>query len=408
MRLRRRAVLAAFVALLSGVLVGAAGAADPASALGAPLAGGAVASPGGIGALLPTASTPAIVRGRTLRGQPAMVYSTTGLITKLAADANRFAVKSAGPRSRSCGQIKVWTAPSRGSKIFSVSNCTSILCRARTGCVDELALGAGQVAWLARSGGNNLELIVYAAKLSGGLPKRIAYASNGYGAGGSLPGQWLGHLFGAGPVLAYNTWDVVCTADPEVGCGGLRDPALRVTNEKLVRASADRRDVVRRGEGSRPLSAVGGGRMAVESGGAVSILAASGARLATIPAVEGDPPRSIALSSSSLAVMRTFSLDLYNAANGTKAKSIPFAPIAALQLTGLNSSVALFRGTQRLVLLRLRDGKAIALPLPAAAATNLVDARLTASGLFHAYNVPRATAKGRIVFEPTARLLARF
>jgi hypothetical protein len=106
--------------------------------------------------------------------------------------------------------------------------------------------------------------------------------------------------------------------------------------------------------------------------------------------------------------MRTFSLDLYNAANGTKAKSIPFAPTAALQLTGLNSSVALFRGPRRLVLLRLRDGKAIALPLPAAAATNLVAARLTASGLFYAYNVTRATAKGRIVFEPTAKLLARF
>jgi hypothetical protein len=29
-------------------------------------------------------------------------------------------------------------------------------------------------------------------------------------------------------------------------------------------------------------------------------------------------------------------------------------------------------------------------------------------GLFFAYNVPGATAKGRIVFEPMARLLGRF
>jgi hypothetical protein len=114
------------------------------------------------------------------------------------------------------------------------------------------------------------------------------------------------------------------------------------------------------------------------------------------------------LSSSSLAVMRTFSLDLYAAADGRKLKSIPLVPAAALQLTGLNTSVALLRGPRRLVLLRLRDGKAIALPLPAAAAANLVDARLTSAGLFYAYNLPRATAKGRIVFEPTARLLARF
>ena len=366
--LRPLALLAALAGLLSVVLIGAAGAADP----------------------------------------PRTVYSTSGVITKLAADANRVAVKTAGPRSRSCGQVVVRTAPSRKSKSFSLSNCGSILCRARTGCVDELALGAGQVAWIARSGGNNLELMVYAAKLSGGLPKRIAYATNGFGAGDSLPGQWLGHLLGAGSVLAYNTWTIVCTTEPENGCGGPRDPALRITNERLVRASAAGRVVVRRGEGSRPLSAVGGGRMAVESGGAVTVLAASGARLATVPAVDGDPARAIALSSSSLAVMRTLSLDLHNAATGSKVRSIPLGPAAALQLTGLNSSVALLRGPRRLVLLRLRDGKAIALPLNTTAATNLVDARLTAAGLFYAYNVPRATAKGRIVFEPTARLLARF
>jgi hypothetical protein len=30
------------------------------------------------------------------------------------------------------------------------------------------------------------------------------------------------------------------------------------------------------------------------------------------------------------------------------------------------------------------------------------------AGLFYAYNVRRGTAKGRVVFEPTAKLLARF
>jgi hypothetical protein len=377
MRLRRRAVLAALAGLISAVLVGAAGAADPASTI-----------------------TP----GRTLRA-PSTVYSTLGVVTKLAADANRVAVKSAAGRNGRCGQVAVWTAPSRKSKSYPISGCISILCGPRTGCVDELALGAGQVAWIFRSGGNNLELMLYSAKLSGGPRKRIAYASNGNGAGGSVLGQWLGHLLGAGPVLAYNTWVVRCTDDPydDDGCA-----ATHVADERLVQAAGGRQVVVRRGQGSRPLSAVGGGRMAVESGGAVTVLAASGARLATVPVVEGDPPRAIALSSSSLAVMRTSSLDLYDAAGGRKLKSLPLGPAAALKLTGVNSSVALLRGPRRLVLLRLRDGKAIALPLPAAAATNLVDARLTSAGLAYAYNAPRAPAKGRIVFEPTARLLARF
>jgi hypothetical protein len=39
---------------------------------------------------------------------------------------------------------------------------------------------------------------------------------------------------------------------------------------------------------------------------------------------------------------------------------------------------------------------------------SLVGARLTEAGLFYAYNVSRGAAKGRIVFEPTAKLLARF
>jgi hypothetical protein len=379
MTLPRRAVLAALAGLLSVVLVGAAGAADP-------------------------ASTPGIERGRTLRS-PSIVYSTVGVITKLAADANRVAVKSSAGRNRRCGPVTVWTAPSRKSKSYPISGCFSILCRPYTGCVDELALGAGQVAWIARSGGNNLELFLYAAKLAGGPSKRVAYASNGNGAGGSVLGQWLGHLMGAGPLLAYNTWDVRCTDDPydDDGCA-----ATHVADEKLVRATAGRRVVVRRGQGSRPLGAVGGGRMAVESEGAVTVFAASGARLASVPPVAGDPPRAIALSSSSLAVMRTSSLDLYAAASGRKLKSLLLGPAASLHLTGLNSSVALLRGQRRLVLLRLRDGKAIALPLPAAAVTNMVDARLTAAGLFYAYNVPRAAAKGRVVFEPTARLLARF
>jgi hypothetical protein len=38
----------------------------------------------------------------------------------------------------------------------------------------------------------------------------------------------------------------------------------------------------------------------------------------------------------------------------------------------------------------------------------IVDARLTEAGLYYAYNTPAAALKGHVVFEPTARLLARF
>jgi hypothetical protein len=369
----------------------------------------AVASPQGFLVLFRTSATPTIVRGRALSGRPNVQFSTRGLITKLAADGNRVAVKTTGQSSRSCGRIVVWTAPGRRSKSFSTSNpgCGSILCDRGSGCVDELALGDGQVAWISRSGGNNLELMVITARLSGGSPRTIERAFNGAGAGGDQKGQWVGRLLGGGSLLAYNGWSVVCDSSDEFACDeGMA--ALKDTRERIVRVSAGRRVVVKRGPGSRPLTAAGGGRMALESEGAITILGRSGARVGTIPASPGSPTRAIALSSTRLAVTRTFALDLYNPANGAKLRSIPLGPAAALTLTGVNSRVALLRGPRRLVLVRLSDGRPIALPLPAGRASTIVDARLTTAGLFYAYNTARGSSRGRIVFEPTARLLARF
>jgi hypothetical protein len=217
----------------------------------------------------------------------------------------------------------------------------------------------------------------------------------------------VGRLLGGGSLLAYNGWSVVCDSPDEFACDEGR-ANLKDTRERIVRVSAGRRVVVKRGAGSRPLTAAGGGRMALESEGTITILGRSGARVATIPASPGDPTRAIALSSTRLAVTRTFALDLYNPVNGAKLKSIPLGPSAALALTGVNARVALLRGPRRLVLVRLSDGRPIALPLPAGRASTIVDARLTTAGLFYAYNTARGSARGRIVFEPTARLLARF
>ena len=216
-----------------------------------------------------------------------------------------------------------------------------------------------------------------------------------------------GQLLGGGALLAYNGWSVVCDA-PDANACDEGKATLTLRNERIVRLSAGRRVVVKRGAGSRPLSAVGGGRMAVESDGAITILGPSGARVSTVPALAGSPTRSIALSRTRLAVTRTFTLDLYNPAGGAKVKSIPLGPAAALRLVGVNSRLALLRGPRRLVLVRLSDGKLISLPITSSRAASIVDARLTEAGLFYAYNVRRPSPSGRIVFQPSARLLARF
>ena len=332
-----------------------------------------------------TPSTPAAVPGGVLPGRRDAVFSTRGQITKLAVDGNQVAAATAG-RS---GRVVVWTAPGRKSRSFKTGEVGA----------DELALGGGQVAWIGSEHGNLLHLFLHVAKLSGRTAKEIDE-------GGSTDdgvGDWVGQLLGDGPLLAYNSWKVVC--DSGEGCP---PGQVRLSGQKLVRISAGRRLVVKRGAGSYPLSAVGGGRMALESAGAVTVLAPRGYRVATVPAVAGNPPRAVALSRTRLVIARTFTLDLYDPATGAKAKSLPLGPAAALKLAGVNSKLALLRGPRRLVLVRLSDGKLISFPLRSGTAKRFVDARLDGAGLFYAYNVLRGSAKGRIVFEPTAKLLARF
>jgi len=83
---------------------------------------------------------------------------------------------------------------------------------------------------------------------------------------------------------------------------------------------------------------------------------------------------------------------------------MPLGSAAGLPLVGVNSRFAMLRGSRRVVLVRLSDGKLISL----AHRKPLVAVRLSDKGLFYAYNVQSATKKGRIAFEPTARLMARF
>jgi hypothetical protein len=317
-------------------------------------------------------------------------------ITSLAADGNEVAVTTRTTRGY-CGRVLVWAAPGRKPRSFKTMAAKQPDCgeeAPRGYSVGQLALGGGQVAWIGITGGNNVELHLEVAKLSGRAAREIDFRSYS----GDGRGEWVGRLFGSGSLLAYNRWGLVCD--------DICPPArLRLAGPELVRISAGHPLVVKRDAGSYPLSAVGGGRMAVKSAGAVTVLAPSGSPVATVPAVEGNPPRAIALSRVRLAVQRTPTLDLYDPATGAETKSLPLGPAAPLHLAGVNSKLALLRGARRLVLVRLSDGTRTVLQLRS---KRIVGASLTSAGLFYGYNTRGASAKGRIVFEPTPKLLARF
>ncbi len=230
-------------------------------------------------------------------------------------------------------------------------------------------------------------------------------------------GDYAGQLFGQGPLLFYNSW---------AAYGDMGDPGCpvngQISGEKLLRISAGLRTVVGSGPGAFRLAAVGGGRLALVAtatqvgfeqwtgSGVVTVTTPAGVLVATVPAVAGASPRAVALSSTHLLVERRQTIDSYNPATGALLASIPHGTPASLKLVGVNASMALLRGPHRLDLIRLSDNQRITLSLPAAALACAcpTDAKPTDAGLFYAYNVPSATAKGRIVFEPTVRLLARF
>jgi hypothetical protein len=335
--------------------------------------------------LFQTRSVPAVAASRRVSGRPDAVFSTRGAVEMLAADGDRVAAVTSAKGS--CGRIVVWKAPGPTSSSFDASICGSILCGAT--CVDGVALGSGLVAWIDIAGGNSREIHLFAASVSGGKVKEIAAAYNGDGAGEDPSGYWVGHLLGSGQLLAYNRW---------------RENTHGVERaQRIVRIVAGRKIVVASGTASYPLTAVGGERMAVLSGGTVTILAANGARVAKIGALEREPTRAIALARTRLAIERTFTLDLYNPRSGKKTKSLPLGPAAALELAGVNARLALLKGSHRLALVRLSDGKVIWLPLRGA-----IQPALTEAGLFYGYNTPKAAMRGHVVFEPTANLLMRF
>ena len=355
--------------------------------------------PAGNWLLRQTPSSPEVLPGRSLPARADAVFSTRQPISDLAADANQVALCASG--------ITVWTAPGRKARMI------------KGDCAGELAVGGGRVAWIEYYFGNTHRgYIVYVAKISGGRPHAVESTlgedveTEG---GDDVSGPWVGQILGGGPLLAYNGWSVWCVPPPcgdecYNGGGGCDsyNPTLRVSGQWLARIDKRRAPAIRVGSSAYSLRAVGGGRMAVEPRGDVVVLSAKGSRVAKVPANSEDPARSVELSKTHLALLRSSTLGLYNPATGAKQKSIPLGPAAGLDLAGVSSRFALLRGQGHLVLVRLRDGKLVSLPLGSAAVKGFVDARLTAAGLFYAYNLARGKKRGRVVFEPNAKLSRRF
>jgi hypothetical protein len=271
------------------------------------------------------------------------------------------------------------------------------------GSCSDVAIGGGHIAWVEDPFCGNSEgcMDVFAARLSGGRRKRLNEVTNDCGAGPCDPGgTWVENLLGGGPLIAWNDSTVACTRFCEEGQDF--EAQWSVKSQQIRRLYRGRSASVRHDSADHPLLAVGGGWMALQVGARVVVLKPSGARASSVSAPDA---LSAALSRTELAVAGRSALSLYDPATGHLRKRIALGPNAALQLAGVTSRLAVLRGPRSLVLVRLGDGALVSFPLASKAAKVLADAQLTAAGLFYVYNP--AGKGGRVVFEPTARLLAR-
>ena len=342
-----------------------------------------------------TAAGPTSARAAPLTATT--LLSTTLPVTRLAADGAHVAAVTS-PNSSPCSEprgqrLVVWASVHRPAQRL-----------ATTTCVDELALGAGRLAWIERACGNSCDLTVKVVPLGGTKPKAVDFVDNGNGAGEDPDGGYLGHLLGGGTTLAFNSW-VVCDPNNPDRLGQAcpaKDPATGLATERLVRVAPTPTTILKSGASAYRLVATGGGRFAVTAGGTLAIVAPNGKATcsATTSAIS---PHGVALTQTTLVVESPLTLDLYDATTCAKKRSIPLGPAAQLPLSGATSQLALLSEFGRLVLVRLSDGKQIALPVAGA-----VDAKLTDAGLFYAYDTPKRRLQGHVVFAPTASLLQRF
>jgi hypothetical protein len=272
--------------------------------------------------------------------------------------------------------------------------------------VRELALGDGQVAWIEHGGGNNLELTLFAAGLSGGRARQLDFQANGDRAGADPAGGWVGFLRGGGSALAYNRWRVVCDRQDVFSCGE-KDPQLRITDERLIRIALGRARAVGSGPAAYAVAAAGGGRIAVQRPDGIATYTAAGRSLAFVP----DPQHTVTgvgLSSSTLALERNSTLGLYDPQTAAARKSIGLPSVASHGLLSVTKTLALVQLPRTLLLVRLADGARATVALPLVAQRSPVGVRLTDAGMFYAYNLRSGSTPGRVVFVSTRALAKAF
>jgi hypothetical protein len=331
-------------------------------------------------------------------------FSVTGAVTAIAADGPRVAIAVRNPAG--CDRAIVWTAPGTVAQTYvSKGACAGAAFHGIT----EIAIAGNRVEWVATSGGNLQDMVLEAATVGRPQVSQVALGENQAGAEGGVDGDWIGHVYGDGTLLVYNTWHE-CALSRRQGapaCGpGVPIGGIFYSKQTLWKLVGLTKARIRSGEDAYAAVAVDGGRVALQSArdGGITVVDQHGHRI-TSAAITVGTSAGTAMQGTQVVTLRGTTMQVWDASSGHLNGSVTLpAGTGAPVLQDLQSGLAVYLRGRAVRVVRLADSKSAAFVVPGKRA---VDAQIEPSGLFYAYNLPRGSSRGRVVFVPWADLQAK-
>jgi WD40 repeat protein len=336
--------------------------------------------------------------------QPNKVKQTAGPIWTLAIDGPRVAYASGG-------RVYVWNVMTGATSVVkgTYSNAK------HTDNAAEIAIAGKRVAWVKRQQIGNTEQPqrLYTAPVGGSatrLRRVLGYTDMGCGPGGSQ----IAGLVGSGNVLAVSTWksssDGMVPANERLNLvtrTGLRPIATGPAT--IVSASADRGRIAVVPL-PKPVWNPAEGYCDLTAPTSVAVYSVDGTLLQRIET--GGPVAEVALSGNLLVVLPGTSTPTFKVYDWTTATLLhtwpvtksPFDFAVSGQLAVYSLGYRRQSGNPNVHLLSLTTGKEVAI----ATTTNsrYCDLAIGRRGLVYAVNPFKNTRRGKLVFVPTAKLLA--
>jgi hypothetical protein len=315
----------------------------------------------------------------------ARVKNTNGWIESIGMDGSRVAYAVQGVV---CTKVFVWDVPTRAGALVSGKRTCGADSTSTGDGVAEIAVAGSRVAWIVNQGGNTeSDDHLYVSARPRPKEKLLASAMRTGEVGGKLTGGWLGGLVGDGDLLAFSDWRT--------------DGAGNIVGATLRRAGAARPNTLSAGLQAYRAAAADRGRIAVaREDGTVALYSRAGRLLRSIVPTS---LKEVALQGGDLVVLTmSRTVEVYSASTGQRRATWPVkAPAAHLDIAAGRAVYAVWRTVH---LLRLADGKDVALPAARRAVAGL---EIEAPGIVYAYNTVKGIKDvGNLAFVPMAKATA--